>query len=69
MFNHRLVFSSYLPEWTGVIHGLDVPFVFGALVKNITEPFTNILATEYSEIEKGLSFYVLKLWTDFAKYG
>ena len=60
---------SYLPEWTGVIHGMEVPFVFGAPFKNIPEPFTNILATEYSEIEKGFSLYVMKLWTDFAKHG
>ena len=69
MFDHRAVFLS-LPDWfTGVIHGMEVPFVFGAPFKNITEPYINMLAKKYSETEKGMSLYVMKLWTDFAKYG
>ena len=60
---------SPLPDWLGVIHGTDVPFVFGAPFKNISEPYVNMVTTKYSEIEKGFSLYVMKLWTDFAKYG
>ncbi|KAJ7388414.1 neurexin protein binding [Desmophyllum pertusum] len=40
-----------------------------ALAKNIPEPFVNASVTKYSETEKGLSLYIMKLWTDFAKYG
>lgn len=68
MFNHTAVFSS-LPEWIGVIHGQDVPFVFGAPFVNIPEPYINMLATKYSNTDKGMSLYIMKLWTDFAKYG
>ena len=50
-------------------HAMDLPFVFGAPFKDIHEPFLKALVLKYSEIEKGLSLYVMKLWTDFAKYG
>ena len=53
----------------GVVHAMDVPYVFGAPFKNIPDPLVNALVTKYSEIEKGLSLYIMKLWTDFAKYG
>ena len=52
-----------------MVHGTDVPFVFGAPFKNIPDPYVNMVTATYSEIEKGLSLYVMKLWTDFAKYG
>lgn len=60
---------SPLPDWLGVIHGTDVPFVFGVPFKSVPDPLSNMLTPKYSEIEKGLSLYVMKLWTDFAKYG
>ena len=66
MFNHRLEYSP-LPGWMGVIHGTDVPFVFGAPL--MPDAFTMTLTKKYLETEKGLSLYVMKLWTDFAKYG
>ena len=68
MFDHRPV-HTLLPEWMGVMHAMEIPFVFGAPFKNIQEPLVNMMVTNYSEIEKGLSFYIMKLWTDFAKYG
>jgi len=68
VFDHHTVYSV-LPSWIGVVHAMDVPFVFGAPFKNIPEPFTNSHTRKYSEIEKGFSLYVMKLWTDFAKYG
>ena len=68
MFDHLAVYSP-LPEWFGTVHGMDIPFVFGAPFKSISEPLFNKLATRFSDIEKGLSLYVMKMWTDFAKYG
>ena len=68
LFDHRPV-HTLVPDWTGVVHSMDVPFVFGAPFKNINDPFVNFMVNKYSEIEKGLSFYIMKLWTDFAKYG
>lgn len=53
----------------GVVHEMEVGFVFGAPYKNIPDPFLNFQISKYSEIEKGLSLYMMKLWTDFAKYG
>jgi len=43
--------------------------VLGAPFSNIPEPVLNMMVAKYSEIEKGLSLYIMKLWTDFAKYG
>jgi len=68
VFNHRPVLSP-LPAWISVAHGTDIAFVLGAPFKSLTEPYVNIITTKYSEIEKGLSLYVMKLWSDFAKYG
>jgi len=68
VFNHRAVYSP-LPKWIGAIHCMDIPFVFGAPFRNIPDPIMNILTTKYSETEKGLSLYIMKLWTTFAKYG
>ena len=57
--------------WHGhcVAHGMDIAFVLGAPFKGLSEPYVNVLSTKYSEIEKGLSLHVMKMWTDFAKYG
>ena len=68
VFDYRPIYSR-IPDWMGVTHAMDVGFVFGAPFKKIEDPFVNMMVTKYSEIEKGLSFYIMKLWTDFAKYG
>ena len=47
-----------------MIHCMDIPFVFGAPFKSISDPITNMLTTKYSETEKGLSLYVMKLCMD-----
>ena len=52
-----------------MVHDMEVGFVFGAPFKDIPDPFLNMMVKRYSEIEKGLSFYIMKLWTNFAKYG
>lgn len=50
VFNHRAKHSS-LADWTGVIHGAEIPFLFGAPFKNIPDPWSNSIATKYSERE------------------
>lgn len=68
VFNHRPVYST-LPDWIGVAHGMDLALVFGAPFKNIPDLFVNALTKKYSEIDKGMSLYIMRLWADFAKYG
>ncbi|XP_078372725.1 acetylcholinesterase-like [Oculina patagonica] len=68
VFDHRSMHST-MSDWIGVAHGMDMAYVFGAPFKNVPEPAVNALAKKYSETEKGLSLYIMKLWTDFAKYG
>ena len=68
VFNHHPAHSP-LPAWISVAHGTEIAFVLGAPFKSISEPYVNIITTKYSEIEKGLSLYVMKLWSDFAKFG
>lgn len=68
VFNHRPVYST-LPDWIGVAHGMDLALVFGAPFKNIPDLFVNALTKKYSEIDKGVNLYIMRLWTDFAKYG
>ncbi|KAL1433784.1 hypothetical protein MTO96_012313 [Rhipicephalus appendiculatus] len=48
------------PRWTGVIHGEEVPFVFG-------EPLNDTLC--YSEEDKVLSRRIMRYWANFAKTG
>ena len=67
VFDHKPVFSTF-PEWAGATHAEDVPFVFGVPLMNITGPL-NFGTSNFSDTEKGFSLYVMKLWTDFAKYG
>ena len=68
LFDHRPIFSL-LPEWVGVIHSLDIPYVFGLPLVDILDPFLKAFIGNFSETEKGLTLYIMKLWTDFAKYG
>ena len=55
-------------EWAGAFHGADIGFVFGAPFANISS-LMEFFIPKYSEIEKGLSLYIMRLWTDFAKFG
>ena len=57
VFEHRPDFSE-----------LAIGFVFGAPFAKVS-PLVDSSTPKYSEIEKGLSTYVMKLWTDFAKFG
>ncbi|CAH3146094.1 unnamed protein product, partial [Porites evermanni] len=67
VFEHRPDFSK-LPELTGAFHGDDIGFVFGAPFAKIS-PLVDSFIPRYSDIETGLSRYIMKLWTDFAKFG
>nr|AAP49301.1 acetylcholinesterase [Rhipicephalus sanguineus] len=48
------------PQWTGVMHGEEVPFVFG-------EPLNDTHC--YSEEDKVLSRRIMRYWANFAKTG
>ena len=52
----------------GEVHGRDVGFVFGAPFKRLSS-LDDFCTPRYSDIEKGFSWYVMKMWTDFAKVG
>lgn len=67
VFEHRPDFSPF-PRWTGAFHGVDIGFVFGAPFKRMRS-LVDLFTPKFSEIEKGFSLYVMKLWTDFAKFG
>lgn len=67
IFEHRPDFSPF-PQWTGAVHGVDIGFVFGAPFKQMCS-LVDFFTPKFSEIEKGFSLYVMKLWTDFAKFG
>ena len=68
LFDHVFVFLS-LPEWIGVFQGADIPLLFGAPFKEFVDPFVKMFLGNFSATEKGLSLYMMKVWTDFAKYG
>lgn len=68
MFDYRLVYL-FMFDWIGVVYGIEIGFVFGVFFSNIFELILNMMVLKYFDIEKGLSFYIMKLWMDFVKYG
>lgn len=65
-FRYRTALSLY-PKVLGVAHGDENPYVFGWAWANDKEVFK--MATSYTGVERGLSTYMLYLWTRFVKYG
>ena len=64
MLDHRAIYTA-LPDWfTGVIHAMDLPFVFGAPFRESVaglKPLSIKVAAKFSNIEKGMSLQVMKL--------
>ena len=58
-FVHRSSQNPW-PEWMGVMHGYEIEFVFGL-------PLNNSL--NYTSLERNISKSIMKMWTNFAKYG
>ncbi|XP_032226878.2 acetylcholinesterase isoform X1 [Nematostella vectensis] len=62
-FSHRSSFSNF-PEWLGVPHFDELQYLFGSP----WQPNPRLdSASRYSLVERGLSSYVMALWTGFAK--
>lgn len=63
-FMHRTMRNTF-PEWTGVMHGYEIEYVFGM-------PFSQIFTSEYynfTEQEAELSRRVMRYWANFARSG
>ncbi|XP_023240592.1 acetylcholinesterase-like [Centruroides sculpturatus] len=58
LFTHRSSKNPW-PKWMGVMHGDEIPYVFG-------QPFLN---ENYTDEEKDLSLAMIKYWSNFAKTG
>ena len=67
IFGHHIK-HSVLPDWAGAMHIMELFFVFGAPYKPIPGIFSSIVS-RFTELEKGLSSLMMKLWTNFAKTG
>lgn len=57
--------SEDFTQWSGGVHGDDLPYIFGAPLVDGISPFPS----RYTKNEKKLSAYVMRLWTNFAKSG
>lgn len=57
--------SEDFPQWTGGVHGDELPYVFGAPLVNGISPFPS----RYTKNEKKFSSSIMRLWTNFAKSG
>lgn len=64
-FSHRSAFSTQ-PKNTGVPHFDELQYVFGSPWK--PNAYTD-RAKHYTDVEKGLSTMIMRMWTDFSKYG
>ena len=49
----------YWPKWLGVLHGNEIPFVFGAPLNT---------SKKYDEAPKSLARKMLKYWSNFVRY-
>lgn len=49
------------PDWTGVLHGDEIEYIFGVPLKSTM--------SSYSSNEQWLSRYMMEYWTNFAKTG
>ncbi|CAH8452054.1 unnamed protein product [Heterobilharzia americana] len=63
-FNKRTQ-SLPLPNWTGVMHGYEIEYVFG--MPNDPEFSKQFYA--FTDEEKQISSSIMKMWTNFAKTG
>ena len=65
VFTHHSKFSIY-PDYIGVTHTSEIAYVFGSPFKFV-KAFTSTTGFTQEEVE--LSRTVMRLWTNFAKYG
>ena len=57
--------SEEYPQWSGGVHGDELPYIFGAPLVDGLSPFPH----RYSPQEKELSKIMMRMWTNFAKTG
>jgi len=68
VFNHhKALDSQYFQPWQSNYHEIELNYIFGS-------PFTGIntdkgAPDEFTDEERELSRRMMKLWSDFAKYG
>ncbi|XP_041357842.1 neuroligin-4, X-linked-like [Gigantopelta aegis] len=52
------------PKWTGVPHTAELPYVFGIMFSK-----RKLTPQKWTEKDKQMSSAIIKMWTNFAKYG
>ncbi|XP_060577077.1 neuroligin-4, Y-linked-like isoform X3 [Ruditapes philippinarum] len=57
--------SEDFAQWSGGVHGDELPYIFGAPLVGGVSPFP----TAYTPQEKELSKFMMRMWTNFAKTG
>ena len=57
--------SEEYPQWSGGVHGDELPYVFGAPLVRGLSPFPS----SYTMQEVELSKIMMRMWTNFAKTG
>ncbi|XP_031554922.1 acetylcholinesterase-like [Actinia tenebrosa] len=65
-FSHNSKYSTYPQPIPGVYHFDEVQYIFGVPWKHNTYVSK---ATSYTDVERGLSASMMRLWANFAKYG
>ena len=61
-FARRPSNASLSPEWMGVIHFDNAPFDFGI-------PLLPPLSSMYDAVDRNVSLFIMKLYTNFARFG
>lgn len=57
--------SEDFPQWSGGVHGDELPYIFGAPLVGGLSPFPSV----YNQQEMEISKFMMRMWTNFAKTG
>ena len=70
VFDHAPHLSKH-PSWLGAYHAVDIALTFGLPLSmdGSGDDLKWLLPNKFSDLEMGLSKYVMRMWTNFAKYG
>ncbi len=67
-FNH--VSSAEQQNWQHQLyHGLELYYVFGAPFYGLEIIYAQAKGKEFTDEDREMSKYTMRLWTDFTKYG